>query len=97
MPTHLPRRLRVLRTMDVRHPSRSNGLNLNVATEDIAWVDLATAFAAVTGKKAVYMDVSLAQYFSFPIFPNPELKVTNDEKNVDDPTVFTIRENFSGF
>jgi len=45
----------------------------------------------------VYMDVSLDQYFSFPIFPNPELKVTNEGGNLDDPTLFTIRENFSGF
>ena len=78
-------------------PSRSNGLYLSVATEDISWADLASAFTSVTGKKAIYIDVSLDQYFSFPIFPNPEAKVTNEGGNLDDPTLLTIRENFSGF
>ncbi|CZR68654.1 uncharacterized protein PAC_18553 [Phialocephala subalpina] len=75
-------------------PPLSNGLYLNVATEDISWADLASPFSSITGKKAIYMDVSLDQYFSFPIFPNPEAKVTNEGGNLNDPTLFTIRENF---
>ena len=78
------------------NPAESNGLELHVATEDIAWKDLVAAFTAITGKKAVYKDVSLDQYFSLGIFPNPEEKVGHSA-NRDDPTLFTVRENFSGF
>jgi uncharacterized protein YbjT (DUF2867 family) len=77
-------------------PSRSNGLELHVATEDIAWKDVAAAYTAVTGKPAVYMDVSLDQYFSLPIFPYPDAKIGHSADR-DDPTLFTFRENFSGF
>lgn len=77
-------------------PDRSTGLQLHVATEDIAWADLAAAFAEVTEKKAVYKDVTLDQYFSIGIFPEPEAKV-GGEMAGDDGTLFTVRENFSGF
>lgn len=77
-------------------PSRSTGLNLHVATEDIAWKDLATAFTEVTGKKAAYKNVTLDEYFSLGIFPDPDAKVGKSSVN-DDPTLFTYRENFSGF
>ena len=55
-------------------PARSNGLNLHVATEDIAWKDLGDDFTAVTGKKAVYKDVPLDEYFKLGILSNPEAK-----------------------
>ena len=78
------------------NPSRSNGLQLHVATEDIAWKDLAAAFTAVTGKPAVYMDVTLDQYFGSGAFPDPDAKI-GQAAGRDDPTLFTFRENFSGF
>jgi uncharacterized protein YbjT (DUF2867 family) len=78
------------------NPARSNGLDLHVATEDIAWKDLAVAFTTVTGQKAVYKDVSLDEYFTLGIFPNPDAKVGHSASR-DDPTLFTVRENFSGF
>ena len=37
------------------------------ATEDIAWKDLAAVLTEVTGKKAVYKDVSLDEYFRLGI------------------------------
>ncbi|KEF52301.1 uncharacterized protein A1O9_11541 [Exophiala aquamarina CBS 119918] len=78
------------------YPARSSGLELHVATEDIAWKDLATAFTEVTGRKAVYKDVSLDEYFSLPIFPYPDNKVGHSA-NRNDPALITFRENFSGF
>ena len=78
------------------NPNRSNGLELHVATEDIAWKDLAAAFTEVTGRKAVYKDVTLDEYFALPIFPYPDNKVGHSA-NRNDPTLFTFRENFSGF
>ena len=77
-------------------PSRSNGLELHVATEDIAYKDLVTAFTEVTGKKAVYKDVSLDEYFAFGVFDRPDAKIGYTGVK-DDPTLFTFRENFSGF
>jgi hypothetical protein len=77
-------------------PSRSNGLELHVATEDIAWKDLAAAFTEVTGKKAVYKDVTLDEYFNLGIYPYPDKKVGHSA-DPDDSTLFTYRENFSGF
>jgi hypothetical protein len=78
------------------NPARSTGLELHVATEDIAWAGLAAAFTAVTGKKAVYKEVTLDEYFKLPIFPFPDVKIGHSTTK-DDPTLFTFRENFSGF
>ncbi|RFU27147.1 hypothetical protein B7463_g9191, partial [Scytalidium lignicola] len=78
------------------NPSRSNGLELHVGTEDIAWKDLATAFTEVTGGKAVYKDVTLDEYFKLGIFPDPEALIGHSA-NPKDSTLFTVRENFSGF
>ncbi|KAB5515672.1 hypothetical protein GE09DRAFT_1013005 [Coniochaeta sp. 2T2.1] len=77
-------------------PSRSNGMQLHVATEDIAWKDLAAVFTAVTGRKAVYKDLPLEQYFQLPIFPNPDM-IVGHSTNGENPTLLTFRENFSGF
>jgi hypothetical protein len=77
-------------------PSRSNGLNLQIATEDISWEHLAKTFTEVTGRKAVYRDVTLDEYFASGVFPNPEAKVGHSTSH-DDPTLLTYRENFSGF
>jgi uncharacterized protein YbjT (DUF2867 family) len=77
-------------------PARSNGLELHVATEDIAWKDLATVFTEVTGKKAVYRDVTLDEYFALGIMPTPDDKI-GASYSPNDPTLFTFRENFSGF
>lgn len=77
-------------------PSRSSGMQLHVATEDIAWKDLAAAFTKVTGRKAIYKDLTLDEYFKLPIFPNPEMTVGHSTSG-ENPTLFTFRENFSGF
>jgi uncharacterized protein YbjT (DUF2867 family) len=78
------------------NPTRSNGLELHVATEDIAYKDLAAAFTEVTGQKAVYKEVTLDEYFKLGLFPDPDAKI-GATNNPNDPTLFTFRENFSGF
>lgn len=77
-------------------PSRSVGLNLQVATEDISWSYLASTFTEVTGRKAVYRDVTLDEYFvpGF-VFPNPEAPVGHSVAH--DSTFLTYRQNFTGF
>jgi uncharacterized protein YbjT (DUF2867 family) len=77
-------------------PSKSVGIELHVATEDIAWKDLAAAFTEVTGKKAVYKDVTLEEYFSMGLFPNVNAKIGQGVAG-DDNTLFTIKQNFTGF
>ncbi|KAJ5646944.1 hypothetical protein N7490_003316 [Penicillium lividum] len=81
----------------IDNPTRSNGLELHVGTEDIAWKDLAAAFTAVTGIKAVYKDVTLDEYFQLGIWPDPDAMKVGNSGQPDDPTIFTVRENFSGF
>jgi hypothetical protein len=78
------------------NPARSNGLELHVATEDIAYKDLAAAFTEVTGKKAVYKELTLDEYFNLGIFTQPDATIV-ETHGVPDPTLFTYRENFSGF
>ncbi|KAL7958002.1 hypothetical protein V8C34DRAFT_165625 [Trichoderma compactum] len=79
------------------HPERSNGLELHVGTEDVAWKDVAAAFTKVTGKKAIYKDVTLDEYFSLGIFPEPDAIVGRAAGGGNDSTLFTFRQNFSGF
>ncbi|KAG4427693.1 hypothetical protein IFR05_016825 [Cadophora sp. M221] len=80
-------------------PERSTGLDLYVATEDIPWDKLAADFTEVTGKKAVYLDLTLDEYFSpeLGIFPHPEAIIGKSAINANDPTLVTVRQNFSGF
>ncbi|KAI5456982.1 NmrA family protein [Mariannaea sp. PMI_226] len=77
-------------------PSRSTGIELHVATEDLAWKDLAAVFTKVTGRKAVYKDLTLDQYFKLPIFPDPDMIVGHSASG-ENSTLLTFRENFSGF
>jgi len=78
------------------HPERSNGMNLRIATEDVGWDYLAKTFTEITGKKAVYLDITLDQLFASGAFPNPDAKVGHSVA-YDDGTLQTYRENFSGF
>lgn len=77
-------------------PSQSTGLELRVATEDIEWKDVAAAYTKVTGKKAVYKDVTLDEYFNLGLFPDPDAKIGASYSG-DDATLVTYRQNFSGF
>ncbi|RDW69534.1 hypothetical protein BP6252_08554 [Coleophoma cylindrospora] len=78
------------------HPAQSTGMNLDVATESITWADLAAAFTRVTGKKAIYADITLDQLFASGAFPDPDAKVGHSTDPAD-PTLQTYRQNFSGF
>lgn len=75
--------------------SQSNGLNLKVVTEAVTGDELATAFSNVTGKKSVYKDVSLDEFFRFSIFPDPDAKLGASGASAGN-TLITFRKNFSG-
>jgi hypothetical protein len=57
------------------HPTEANGINLKIATEQVGWANLAQSFTEVTGKKPIFKDISLDEYFALPLFPDPEAKV----------------------
>jgi len=76
------------------HPEEACGMNLRVATAFVSWDELAETFTAVTGKKAVFKDISLDHYFDLGVL-EPEKKVGHSAGN--DETLQTYRENFSGF
>lgn len=78
------------------HPERSTGLNLQVATENIGWEYLAKTYSSVTGRKAVYKDISLDELFASDAFPFPDGQVGHSASPGDD-TLQTYRQNFSGF
>ena len=77
-------------------PERSNGMNLMVATENVGWEYLAKTFTEVTGKKAVYKDITLDELFASNVFPFPDAKVGHGVLS-EDLTLQTYRQNFSGF
>jgi hypothetical protein len=77
-------------------PARSSGMNLQIATESVNWTNLAQTFTEVTGRKAIFRDVTLDEYFASGIFPDPEAKVGHSVGH-GDTTLMTYRENFTGF
>ncbi|KAE9363841.1 NmrA family protein [Stipitochalara longipes BDJ] len=80
----------------VENPERSVGLNLRIATANVGWEDVARSFTEVTGRKAVFRDLSLEEYFASGVFGDADRKVGHSV-GFDDETLQTYRENFSGF
>lgn len=74
----------------------SNGTNLRVAAENVGWEYLARTFTEVTGKKAMYEEITLDELFSSGVFPNPDMKVGHSVGH-EGPTLQTHRQSFSGF
>ncbi|KAF4611364.1 hypothetical protein G7Y89_g15650 [Cudoniella acicularis] len=80
----------------IDHPEKSNEMNLRLATEHVGWEYLAKTFTEVTGKKAVFRDLTLDEYFASGVFSDPDRKVGHSvEKN--DETLQTFRQNFGNF
>ncbi|WP_304452178.1 hypothetical protein [Nocardiopsis sp. YSL2] len=48
------------------HPERSNGMDLEVAIEHVAYTGMAAAFEKVTGHPAQYIDTDLDTYWNSP-------------------------------
>src|ERR1700747_3203299 len=77
------------------HPERANGLDLEVAVDDIAYADLASAFERVTGHPARYIDTDLETYWkSGPLSPLADAPAGyNADPN--DKSTMNIRDNFT--
>lgn len=78
------------------NPEKSKGMNLKIATVQVGWDDVAKSFTEVTGKKAVFRDITLEEYFASGAFPFPDAKIGHSADHNDD-TLQTYRKNFSGF
>ncbi|KDR74238.1 hypothetical protein GALMADRAFT_227329 [Galerina marginata CBS 339.88] len=77
------------------NPTLSSGQNLRISTEDISWADLAKTFTKVTGKKAVYREQTVEEYFDAYPYGDPDAKVGHSV--ADDGTLLSFRTNFSGW
>ena len=78
------------------HPAESKGLELKVATQHVAWKDLAESFERVTGKKARYENVSLEEYMP-KVWKMGDVKLGAEYEGENDETLLTWRENFSAW
>ncbi|MBW7968576.1 NmrA family NAD(P)-binding protein [Bradyrhizobium sp. BR 10289] len=78
------------------HPERANGMNLEVAIEQVGYHDLAAAFERVTGHPAQYIDTELEAYWSGPLKMAANLPAGYNA-DLNDKSTMTFRDNFSGF
>lgn len=79
------------------HPERANGMDLEVAVEDVAYADLAAAFEKVTGHPARYVDTDLDTYWRtgpLSVIADAPAGYNADRK---DKSTMDVRANFTGF
>ncbi|OBK78217.1 NmrA family NAD(P)-binding protein [Mycobacterium sp. 1274761.0] len=79
------------------HPERANGMDLEVAVDDIAYADLAAAFEKVTGHPARYVDTDLDTYWRtgpLSVIADAPAGYNADRK---DKSTMDVRANFTGF
>jgi hypothetical protein len=76
-----------------------NGMNLEVATEHVNWNDLVATFSKITGHRAVFVDVTMQDYFEkhYPAGPKAVKRKIGSGVPRDDTTLQTWGQNFSGF
>ena len=72
------------------NPLETSGKDIQVASHAASGKDFAEAFTKVTGKPAVYVPVTIDEYFGY--FKNADVPVAPEA-----PQGMTFRQNFSGF
>jgi hypothetical protein len=78
------------------NPERANGMNLEVAIEQVKYHELAAAFEKVTGHPARYMDAALDAYWSGPLRMAADLPAGYNA-DLNDKSTMSFRDNFTGF
>lgn len=78
------------------NPERSDGMNLEVAIEQVNYHELAAAFEKVTGHPARYIDTSLEDYWNGPLKMAAELPAGYNADLADKSTM-SFHDNFTGF
>lgn len=79
------------------HPERANGMDLEVAVDQIAYADLAAAFEKVTGHPARYIDTDLDAYFTAGPLSRAADAPAGYNADPGDKSTMNIRDNFTGF
>ncbi|QDK39327.1 NmrA/HSCARG family protein [Bdellovibrio sp. NC01] len=79
------------------HPQKSDGLDLEVATEHVDWKNLVDCVQRVTGKKAVFIDLSLQEFFAKSPMPENAPAAWAQTSDAKVTTGQTYWENFSGW
>jgi len=69
---------------------KTSGETLEIASEIVSWPHLVETFTKVTGQPAVFVNLTLDEYFD--TFNNPDIPVANSLSGGT-----TFRQNFSGF
>lgn len=78
------------------HPERANGMNLEVAIEQVRYQALATAFEKVTGHPARYVDTPLDVYWNGPLKRSAD-RPAGYNADPGDKSTMSFRDNFTGF
>lgn len=78
------------------NPARANGINLEVAIEQVDYHKLAAAFETVTGHPARYIDTALDAYWSGPLKMAAGLPAGYNA-DLNDKSTMSFRDNFTGF
>ncbi|EXJ66607.1 uncharacterized protein A1O5_10278 [Cladophialophora psammophila CBS 110553] len=77
------------------HPERSTGINLEMATDQVSFSDITSAFARVTGRKGIHRRVSFEEYLpKKEPYPNAPANWANTDGS---PATMTWRQNFTAW
>jgi len=80
------------------HPERSAGLDLEVATDEVSFKEIAEVFTRVTGRPAIHRLLPMDPYLdAAEPYPNAPVNWTAGSKGVRDEAIMTWRENFAAW
>lgn len=80
------------------HPEDSAGLDLEIATDEVSFADIARIFTEVTGRKASHQHVPLEKYLTVAEpYPNAYANWAAGRDAPRDESVMTWRQNFSAW
>jgi len=80
------------------NPSLSNGLTFGAATEHVSWSYLAATFTQVTGKRAIYRDITLSEWIEMVCGgARGPLKIGQGYAGPGDESLLSFEQNFGAW
>ncbi|QKX62327.1 uncharacterized protein TRUGW13939_09486 [Talaromyces rugulosus] len=77
---------------------RSAGMDLEVATDQVSFKDIAEIFTKVTGKPAIHVPLPIDEYMAkAEPYPNAPVNYLGGKNKIDDESNMTWRENFTAW